>query len=58
MASSRLRISPSAPSLLWAAIRTTVRAKFGSTSVGEAISSFPWSDSMMTQRRPEIVLPA
>ena len=32
-------------------------AKLGSTSVGEAISSFPWSDSMMTQRRLEIVIP-
>ena len=37
---------PIAPSSLCSVISTTVRAKFGSSSAGEATSSLPRSDSI------------
>ncbi len=43
----RLRTIPIAPSSLCSVMKTTVRAKFGSASVGEAISSLPRSESSM-----------
>ena len=41
----RLRTTPIAPSSLCSVISTTVRAKFGSTSCGDAIRSCPRSES-------------
>ena len=42
----RLRTTPIAPSAPCSVISTTERAKFGSTSAGEAISSWPRSESV------------
>src|SRR6185436_1649967 len=50
----RLSTSPIAPSSVCSAIRTTVRAKFGSRRTGEARMSLPRSDSAI----PALCLPA
>ena len=45
VSAARLRTSPIAPSSPCSVMKTTVRRKFGSRIVGEAISSWPLSDA-------------
>ncbi len=54
----RFSTTPIAPSSPCSVISTTVRAKFGSTSAGEAISSWPRSEESASGSAIGLILPA